>query len=96
MLKIPKKLKQPEYRLFEIVVSLKVITHLAKYARAKESDFDLSCSLAEALEKQDLFINSMLVQLGSNILWKIFRNGMIDHHGLYFNQETLKANPIQL
>ena len=48
----------------------------------------------EALEKQDLFINSTLAQLGCNILWKMFRNGMIEHHGLYLNLSTMKMNPI--
>ena len=46
------------------------------------------------LEKQDLFINSTLAQLGCNILWKMFRHGMIEHHGLFLNLETMKVNPI--
>ena len=91
---IPKKIKQPESGLYETVASLKVVTRLVKYARVKESDSGPSCSLAEALEKQDLFINSTLAQLGCNILWKMFRYGMIKHHGLYLNLETLKTNPI--
>jgi hypothetical protein len=60
----------------------------------KEKDSGPSCSLAEALEKQDLFINSTLAQLGCNILWKMFRNGMIEYHGLYLNLSTMKVNPI--
>ena len=91
---IPKKIRQPESGLYETVPSLKVVTRLVKYARVKESDSGPSCSLAEALEKQDLFINSTLAQLGCNILWKMFRYGMIEHHGLYLNLETLKTNPI--
>ena len=62
--------------------------------KVKEKDSGPSCSLAEALEKQDLFINSTLAQLGCNILWKMFRNGMIEHQGLYLNLSTLKMNPI--
>lgn len=58
------------------------------------ADSGPSCSLAEALSKQDLFINSTLAQLGYNILWKMFRNGMIEHQGLFLNLETLKVNPI--
>ena len=91
---IPKKIKQPESGLYETVASMKVVTRLVKYARVKESDSGPSCSLAEALKKQDLFINSTLAQLGCNILWKMFRHGMIEHHGLYLNLETLKTNPI--
>ena len=91
---IPKRIRQPASALYETVGSLKVITRLVKYARVKEEDSGPSCSLAEALEKQDLFINSTLAQLGCNILWKMFRNGMIEHHGIYLNMETMKVNPI--
>lgn len=91
---VPKKIKQPASRLYETVASLKVITRMVKYAGVKEDDSGPSCSLAEALEKQDLFINSTLAQLGCNILWKMFRHGMIGHHGLYLNLETMKVNPI--
>ena len=88
------KIKQPASQLYETVGSLKVITRLVKYARVKEEDSGPSCSLAEALEKQDLFINSTLAQLGCNILWKMFRNGMIEHHGVFLNLGTMKVNPI--
>ena len=92
----PKKIKQPASQLYETVGSLKVITRFVRYARVKEEDSGPSCSLAEALEKQDLFINSTLAQLGSNILWKMFRNGMIEHHGLFLNLETMKMNSIRV
>ena len=91
-----KKIRQPASTLYEAVGSLKVITRFVKYARVKEEDSGPSCSLAEALEKQDLFINSTLAQLGCNILWKMFRNGMIEHHGVYLNLTTMKVNPISI
>ena len=91
---VPKKIKQPASKLYETVNSLKVITRMVKYARVKETDSGPSCSLAEALERQDLFINSTLAQLGCGILWKMFRNGVIEHNGLYLNLDTMKVNPI--
>ena len=93
---VPKKIKQPASQLYETAGSLKVITRLVKYARVKEEDSGPSCSLAEALERQDLFINSTLAQLGCNILWKMFRNGMIEHHGVFLNLGTMKVNPINI
>lgn len=93
---IPRKIKQPKSEQFLTVESLKVITRFVKYARVKEEDSGPSCSLAEALEKQDLFINSTLAQLGCNILWKMFRNGMIEHHGVFLNLNTMKTNPISV
>lgn len=91
---IPKRIRQPASALYETVGSLKVITRLVKYARVKEEDSGPSCSLAEALEKQDLFINSTLAQLGCGLLWKMFRHGMLEHHGLYLNLHTMRVNPM--
>lgn len=55
-----------------------------------------SCSLAEALSKQDLFINSTMAQFGCNMIWKLFREGMLRYHGCYVNLETLTVNPIAI
>ncbi|MFV0587585.1 PRTRC system ThiF family protein [Bacteroides reticulotermitis] len=93
---IPKTIKQPTSNLYKTVPSLKTITQYVKYSAVKESYSGPSCSLAEALEKQDLFINSTLAQLGCNILWKMFRQGFIEHHGLYLNLTTMKVNPIEI
>ncbi len=60
----------------------------------KEEDNAPSCSLAEALSRQDLFINSTLANLGCNILWKMISTGYIKHRGAYLNLDTLKTNPI--
>ncbi|WP_273390678.1 PRTRC system ThiF family protein [Barnesiella viscericola] len=91
---VPEKIKQPKSQQYKTVGSLKVITRYVRYARVRETDSGPSCSLAEALEKQDLFINSTLAQLGCNLLWKMFRHGMIEHQGLYLNLATMKVNPI--
>lgn len=93
---IPKSIKQPASEQYETVGSLKVITRFVKYSSVKEEDSGPSCSLAEALAKQDLFINSTLAQLGCNLLWKLFRNGMLEHQGLYLNLSTMKVNPIYI
>ena len=55
-----------------------------------------SCSLAEALEKQDLFINSVLAQMGSSLLWSLFRNGMTENRGFFLNLKEFKTQPIKL
>ena len=88
------KIKQPASELYKTVDSPKVITRLMKYARVKEVNSEPSRSLAEALEKQDLLINSTLVQLDCNIHWKMFRNGMLEHQGLFLilNLATMKMN----
>lgn len=64
--------------------------------QAELEDDTPSCSLAEALEKQDLFINSILAQHGANILWKLFKDGAIDSHGVYVNLATGRTSPIPI
>lgn len=55
-----------------------------------------SCSIAQALGKQDLYVNSTLAQLGLNILWKLFREGRLSYHGCYMNLDTMCVNPIRI
>ncbi len=69
---------------------------VTQMTKVNEKDSGPSCSLAEALSKQDLFVNSTLAQLGCNLLWKLFREGMISHSGLYLNLKTMNVNPISL
>lgn len=66
------------------------------WSKQKTKDTGPSCSLAQALEKQDLFINSMLTQHAMHLLWKMFREGKIHYHGAFINLETLKIAPIYL
>jgi len=91
------KVKQPASKEYETVDSLaNVIKKFPQIKKIKEADQGPSCSLAEAIKKQDLFINSTLAQFGVNILWKLFREGVIRHHGCYVNLETLTVNPIKI
>lgn len=61
-----------------------------------DEDQGPSCSLAEALNSQDLFINSTLAQYGCNMIWKLFREIEIKHRGIYVNLDTLTTNPIEV
>lgn len=62
----------------------------------EKADTGPSCSLAAALNKQDLFINSILAQFGANIIWKMFREAHIKYHGMYLNLQTMNTNPIKI
>lgn len=51
--------------------------------------------MAKLLKTIALYVKySTLSQLGCNILWKIFREGMIVDNGRYLNLATMKVNPI--
>lgn len=55
-----------------------------------------SCSLAEALEKQSLFINPAVSLFASNILWQLFTKGEIEHHGAFVNLDYMTVMPISI
>lgn len=90
--------KQPVSKQFETVGNLPFVTgEFGELLRQSEEGNDApSCSLAEALEKQDLFINSTLAQLGCALLWTMFREGMISQRGLFLNLGDLRTAPLPL
>lgn len=89
-------IEQPKTEEYETVKSLKTVTKLFNLSKVHEKESGPSCSLAAALNKQDLFINSTLAQLGCALLWKLLSTGSIDYQGLYLNLDTMKVNPIKL
>ncbi len=66
------------------------------FATQVTEDNEPSCSVAEAIERQDLFVNSILAQLGCDILWKLLKDQVIDVHGVFMNLETMNVKPIQI
>ena len=54
----------------------------------KESIQGPSCSLAESLRRQDLFINQQVATAALRLLWKMFRKGKIAEHGCFINLES--------
>ena len=91
-------IKQPNSEKYVTVENLPFITEeFGELLKVSESKDDTpSCSLAEALEKQDLFINSTLAQMGSSLLWNLFRNGLTENRGLFLNLKNFTAQPIKL
>jgi hypothetical protein len=66
-------IRQPNSEKYETVENLPFVTEeFGELLKQSEVEDDTpSCSLAEALEKQDLFINSVLAQMGSSLLWNL-------------------------
>lgn len=90
------EIKQPNSRKYLSVSQLPFVTH--KYGdllqQSEEKDDTPSCSLAEALNKQDLFINSTLANMGASLIWNLFRDGMILNKGFFLNLKNFKSTPI--
>lgn len=91
-------IKQPKSEKYETVGNLPFVTEeFGELLTQSETDDDTpSCSLAEALEKQDLFINSTLAQMGSSLLWNLFRNGLIENRGFFLNLKNFNSQPLKL
>ena len=91
-------IRQPNSEKFETVENLPFVTEeFGELLIQSETEDDTpSCSLAEALEKQDLFINSTLAQMGSSLLWNLFRNGLTENRGFFLNLKNFHSQPIKL
>ena len=91
-------IKQPHSEKYETVASLPFVTdefgELLK--QSEQEDNTPSCSLAEALEHQDLFINSSLAQMGCSLLWNLFRRGMTEYKGFFHNLKDFRTHPIKV
>ncbi|MCL2651908.1 MAG: PRTRC system ThiF family protein [Candidatus Azobacteroides sp.] len=90
------EIPQPRSKKYIPIGKLPCITQCFDLMKIDEKDSGPSCSLAEAIEQQDLFINSTLANIGSKLLWKLFREGMTNQRGAFLNMDTLKLNPVIL
>lgn len=89
------KISQPASKKYQPIGSLPLMTQEFKQLLEKKEDMnEPSCSLAEALTKQDLFINSTLANLGASLLWNLFREGMAENRGFFINLKNFRAQPL--
>lgn len=92
-----KQVDQPSSNLFATCAKLPMVTDEFKASLAAVKDDQMpSCSLAEALVKQDLFINTSLSALGASLLWSLFREGMIHYRGFFLNLKDFRTQPIPI
>ncbi|MBY8961794.1 PRTRC system ThiF family protein [Flavobacterium sp. D11R37] len=90
-------IKQPASEKFTPVGSLPQVTREFGELLTQGDTEDLpSCSLAEALEKQDLFINSVLAQMGCSLLWQLIRKGFTEQRGIFVNLLEFRTLPLPL
>jgi PRTRC genetic system ThiF family protein len=88
-------IKQPASEKFLPVGSLPKVTEEFGELLLQGDSIDLpSCSLAEALEKQDLYINSVLAQMGCSLLWQLFRQGLTTERGFFINLQNFRSQPL--
>jgi PRTRC genetic system ThiF family protein len=92
------KIKQPDSKQYRTIEQLPMVTdEFGELLAASETaDNTPSCSLAEALTKQDLFINSALANVGASLLWQLFREGMLFNRVFFLNLKEFKTQPLKV
>lgn len=90
--------KQPQSAINEPVGHLPFITdEFAELLKKSESDDNTpSCSLAEALTKQGLFINTVVANYGCALLYRLFSEAMTPIRGIFLNLEEGRSSPLQV
>lgn len=92
------KITQPVSKQYRTIEAMPIVTdEFEELLNASEAnDNTPSCSLAEALTKQDLFINSALANVGASLLWQLFREGMFFNRGLFLNLKDFRTQPLKV
>lgn len=92
------KVKQPTSNKFIPIAVLPFVTdEFGDLLRQSEvGNNSPSCSMSEALEKQDLYINAALAQAGCSLLWSMLRNGKTPIRGFFLNLETFRMTPLPI
>ena len=90
-------IKQPVSKLYETVsVLTKITDEFKELLEAEDDKNEPSCSLAEALERQSLFINQAVANPAANLLTTLFREGMTDTRGVFINLKTFTNVPLKI
>lgn len=89
---------QPQSERFATVSQMPFVTEAygELLQQSEVGDNAPSCSLEEALQQQDLFINGALAQLGASLLWDLFCKGMTKYSGFFLNLEDFRSQPVPL
>jgi len=92
------KVAQPNSKQYRTIEQMPMVTdEFGELLQASEAgDNTPSCSLAEALTKQDLFINSALANVGASLLWQVLREGMLFNRGFFLNLKDFRTQPLKV
>lgn len=98
MLATVQPIKQPTSEEYEPISELPFITdEYGEELVASEKGSDLpSCSLAEALTKQDLFINPSVATMGAALIWNMLKQGVIENRGFFLNLRDFRTQPVKV
>lgn len=63
---------------------------------ALDADTEPSCSAAEALDRQECFVNTVLAQHALALLARLFRYGEVSHHGAFVDIAASRSVPLKI
>lgn len=55
-----------------------------------------SCSVAESIRRQAFGVNRWVATLAMTLLWNLFRQGRLDHHGAFFDTLLMQSRPLPI
>jgi len=93
VLGIPPWDKEHERYVYRLPTVLELFPEL-RDGKAFDADDAPSCSLAQALERQHLFVNQAVVTPALQLLWQIFRFGRTTWCGAFVNLATGRTTPL--
>lgn len=92
------EIKQPKSEKYAPVAVMPFVTETYRELLEQKDEGDNlpSCSLAEALTKQDLYINGSLADMGASLLWQLFREGILFNRGFFLNLKEFRTQPLKV
>lgn len=91
-----KDVPQPKSSKYKTVGKLPCVDEEYDLQSVDEAESGPSCSMAEALRKQDLFVNSTLANIGCCMLWHLISGGSVEQRGAYMNLSSMNVRPIPI
>lgn len=80
----------------ERIYKLKNVFELYPAILEVQEELEPSCSLIESLSRQDLFINPMIANFASHLLWELLQEGYVRYQGGHLNLESMSLSTINL
>lgn len=90
---------QPKSKKFITASKLPFITDEFRETFQDQKDTEKntpSCSLAEALNQQDLFINPAIANTGCSLLWNLITHGLTTTRGVFMDVSTHRSQPLPI
>jgi PRTRC genetic system ThiF family protein len=94
VLGVPPASKDHETYAYRLPTVLELFPELASAEKLLDRDPGPSCSLAQALERQELFVNQAVATPALQLLWQIFRTGRTSWCAAFVNCATGRMTPL--